>query len=111
MCRSTARSSVVIWPSSCHCARLIPFSTSARISMPSAFSRNNPVGPMNLSAFHSMGLWLAEMTTPASARMDEVMKAMPGVGSGPTSITLAPMEQMPAAIDWLGEQLAPYRGR
>ena len=37
------------------------------------------------------------MTTPASARMEVVMKAMPGVGSGPTSWTLTPMEQMPAA--------------
>ena len=43
------------------------------------------------------GLCEAEMTTPASARMEVVMKAMPGVGSGPTSWTLTPMEQMPAA--------------
>ena len=46
----------------------------------------------------SYGLWLAEITTPASARIDEVMKAMPGVGSGPHSITFAPIEQMPEAI-------------
>ena len=39
----------------------------------------------------------AEMTTPASARIDDVMKAMPGVGSGPHSMTSAPIEQIPAA--------------
>jgi len=44
------------------------------------------------------GLWLAEMTTPASARIDEVMNAMPGVGSGPQSITSAPIEHTPAAM-------------
>ena len=43
------------------------------------------------------GLWEAEMTTPASARMLEVMKAMPGVGSGPTSRMSTPIEQMPEA--------------
>ena len=37
------------------------------------------------------------MTTPAFARMLVVMKAMPGVGRGPTSITSAPMEQIPEA--------------
>ncbi len=43
------------------------------------------------------GLWDAEMTTPASARMEEVILAIPGVGSGPTRSTSTPMEQMPAA--------------
>jgi hypothetical protein len=38
----------------------------------------------------------ALMTTPASARIDQVMKAMPGVGSGPTIMTSAPAETMPA---------------
>ncbi len=33
---------------------------------------------------------------PASARMLRVMKAMPGVGMGPTRNTSTPMEQMPA---------------
>ena len=42
------------------------------------------------------GLCDALMTTPASARIDQVMKAMPGVGSGPTSITSAPAETIPA---------------
>ncbi len=35
------------------------------------------------------------MTTPASARIDQVMNAMPGVGSGPTSITSAPCRDDP----------------
>jgi len=43
------------------------------------------------------GLWEAEITTPASARMLVVMKAIPGVGRGPTRRTSTPMEQMPAA--------------
>ena len=43
------------------------------------------------------GLCEAEMTTPASARIEVVIKEMPGVGIGPTSITSAPIEQMPAA--------------
>ena len=38
----------------------------------------------------------ALMTTPASARIDQVMKAIPGVGSGPTSMTSAPADTMPA---------------
>ena len=42
------------------------------------------------------GLCDALITTPASARIDQVMNAMPGVGSGPTSITSAPAETMPA---------------
>ena len=37
------------------------------------------------------------MTTPASARIEDVMKAMPGVGSGPTSSTSAPADTMPAS--------------
>ena len=44
------------------------------------------------------GLWLALITTPASARIDSVRNAMPGVGSGPHSITSTPIEQMPEAI-------------
>src|SRR5450432_628230 len=36
------------------------------------------------------------MTTPASARIDDVMNAMPGVGSGPTSMTSAPAVTIPA---------------
>jgi len=38
----------------------------------------------------------ALMTTPASARIDQVMNAMPGVGSGPTSSTSAPADTIPA---------------
>ena len=43
------------------------------------------------------GLWDAEITTPASARMLRVRNATAGVGSGPTSRTSAPMEQIPDA--------------
>ena len=45
----------------------------------------------------SNGLCEAEITTPASHRIDEVMNAMPGVGSGPVSQTSAPIDTMPAA--------------
>jgi hypothetical protein len=38
----------------------------------------------------------ALITTPASARIDQVMKAIPGVGNGPTSMTSAPADTMPA---------------
>src|SRR5436190_18370455 len=45
----------------------------------------------------SNGLCDAEITTPASHRIDEVMSAMPGVGSGPVSQTSAPIATMPEA--------------
>ena len=35
---------------------------------------------------------------PASARMLHVMNAMPGVGSGPTSSTSTPIEQIPEVM-------------
>jgi hypothetical protein len=43
------------------------------------------------------GLCDALMTMPASARIDEVMKAMAGVGKGPVSQTSAPIDTMPAS--------------
>src|SRR3954465_8609252 len=45
----------------------------------------------------SNGLCEAEITTPASHRIDAVMNAMPGVGSGPVSQTSAPIATMPDA--------------
>src|ERR1051325_4395267 len=45
----------------------------------------------------SNGLCDAEITTPASQRIDDVMNAMPGVGSGPVSQTSAPIATMPDA--------------
>jgi hypothetical protein len=45
----------------------------------------------------SNGLWEAEITTPASHRIDDAMNAMPGVGSGPVNQTSAPIATMPAA--------------
>ena len=47
------------------------------------------------------------MTTPASALILLVMKAMPGVGSGPTRSTSTPIEQIPEARGYAG----PYKGR
>ena len=43
----------------------------------------------------SKGLWLAEMTMPASAPLRTVRYATAGVGSTPKGITSPPTEQMP----------------
>jgi len=53
------------------------------------------VAGKDLDTVVSKGLWEAEMTTPASARMLLVKKAMPGVGITPTRIAFTPMEQIP----------------
>ena len=37
-----------------------------------------------------------DTVTQLAARIDEVIKAIPGVGSGPTSSTSTPIEQIPA---------------
>src|SRR6266702_2240958 len=69
-------------------------------SMRSSISSGSlkPSREKNLMPVSWYGLWLALMTTPASARIDSVMKAMPGVGRGPHSITSTPIEQMPEAM-------------
>ena len=75
-----------------------PPSTSRSISSSSSSGSLKPVRSKNLMPLSWYGLWLALMTTPASARIDWVMKAIPGVGSGPQRSTSTPMEQMPAAM-------------
>ena len=45
----------------------------------------------------SYGLWLAEITAPASQRIELVRLAIAGVGSGPTSATSTPIDMMPEA--------------
>ena len=42
------------------------------------------------------GLWLAEIITPRSARMERVSMATAGVGMGPSSTTSMPTLQKPA---------------
>ena len=42
------------------------------------------------------GLWLAEIMTPRSARIERVSMATAGVGIGPTSTTSMPTEVKPA---------------
>ena len=64
---------------------------------------HNPFQDNGIKFFGRTGFKLpdeieAEMTTPASARRLRVRNAMPGVGSGPTSSTSTPIEQMPDAI-------------
>ena len=56
-----------------------------------------PSRPKNLIPLSWYGLWEAEMTTPASARIEWVRNAIPGVGIGPTSRTSPPIAQIPAA--------------
>ncbi len=45
----------------------------------------------------SYGLCEAEMTAPASARIEVVRLAIAGVGSGPMRSTSTPIDMMPAA--------------
>ena len=73
--------------------RIIP-----SISASTASSSLNPSRANSLMPLSWNGLCDALMTTPASARIDEVMKAMPGVDSGPVVHTSAPIEQIPAVI-------------
>ena len=71
---------------------------SAPRSSPSVSSGSlKPSRQKNLMPLSWYGLWEAEITAPASARIEVVMLAMPGVGSGPTSATSTPIEVMPAA--------------
>ena len=52
------------------------------ISAPAFASRNRPDDPMNLSAFHSIGLWLAEIMRPPAAPRCRTSKDTAGVGHG-----------------------------
>ena len=60
-----------------------PPSTSRSISSSSSSGSLKPSREKNLMPLSWYGLWLALMTTPASARIDWVMKAMPGRGQRP----------------------------
>ncbi len=42
------------------------------------------------------GLWLAEIITPRSARIERVISPTAGVGTGPSSSTFMPVEVSPA---------------
>ena len=75
-----------------------PSSTSRSIRSSFSSGSLKPSREKNLMPLSWYGLWLALMTTPASARIDSVRNAMAGVGSGPRSITSTPIEQMPDAI-------------
>jgi hypothetical protein len=79
-----------------------PSSPSAAISRSISASASsgslNPSAPNTLMPLSGYGLWLALITTPASARMLTVRCATAGVGMGPVSSTVPPMEQMPDAM-------------
>ncbi len=66
------------------------------ISSSTASGSLKPSREKSLIPLSWYGLWEADITTPASARIDRVMKAMPGVLIGPTSSTSTPIEQIPA---------------
>src|SRR5882672_1020616 len=53
-------------------------------------------GPTNLSAFHSMGLWLAVRMMPPAARWCSTASCTVGVATKPTSITWHPTDCSPA---------------
>src|SRR5438093_11970155 len=55
-----------------------------------------PSGPTNLSAFHSIGLWLAVRMMPPAARWCSTASCTVGVATKPTSITSQPTELRPA---------------
>ena len=57
-----------------------------------------PSGPKSVMPLSANGLWLALITTPASARMLCVRFATAGVGIGPESSTRPPAAQMPAEM-------------
>ena len=77
-----------------------PAIASMRRSMSASISSGSlkPSAAKILMPLSWYGLCDALITTPASARIDEVMNAIPGVGSGPTSITSAPADTIPACI-------------
>jgi hypothetical protein len=98
MYRPTASSIRKAFPTCSAVGRWVSISsekTSASIRVSNSSGSLKPSREKNLMPLSSNGLWEAEMTTPASARRDRVIKAIPGVGSGPTSSTSPPMEQMP----------------
>jgi hypothetical protein len=55
-----------------------------------------PVGAEELDPVILAGLWLAEIITPTSARIDGVKSPTAGVGTGPSSSTFIPVEVNPA---------------
>ncbi len=73
-----------------------PEAMSRSISSSIASSSLKPLLSKNLMPLYSIGLCEALTITPACARMLCAMKAMPGVGSGPTSMASTPIEQIPA---------------
>ena len=66
------------------------------ISSSAASDSLKPSGPKNLIPLSSAGLWLAEIITPRSARIETVSSPTAGVGTGPSSRTFIPVEVSPA---------------
>ena len=70
----------------------------ASIDCSSSSLNLNPSGPNNLMPLSKNWLWLAEIITPRSARIDLVSIATAGVGIGPTMTTSMPTLVKPATI-------------
>jgi hypothetical protein len=79
-----------------HVTRGGPASASARTAAPASASRKIPSGPTSLSAFHSIGLWLAVRISPAPAWWCSTASCVVGVGTTPRSMTSAPTDISPA---------------
>jgi len=77
---------------------MAPLASSSSILNSVSFGELEAVAPENLMPlFLVRVLWEAEITAPASARIEVVMFAIPGVGRGPTIATSTPIEVIPAA--------------
>ena len=73
-----------------------PLATNASISVSAAFDSLKPSGPKNLIPLSIAGLWLAEIITPRSARIERVRNPTAGVGTGPSKSTFIPVLVKPA---------------
>src|SRR5690349_10933446 len=73
----------------------------SRTRAPSTVSRKMPSAPTNLSAFHSIGLWLAVRMIPPRARWCSTASWMVGVVVSPMSTISTPTDCSPAtAAAW-----------
>ncbi len=68
-----------------------------------------PIGAMNLSAFHSIGLWLAVIASPPAAWWNSTASWTVGVGTTPDVDDVAP-DRLQAGDARLGETLGPTPG-
>ena len=101
MWRRATSSSCVTVPILSHAAYGMPVSTRSRIAAPSLASRKSPLDPIHLSAFHSIGLWLADSISPPAAWWCSTANWQPGVVVSPMSMTSQPTScSVPTTMRW-----------